>query len=112
MDSAVTVEAANNGDQKKYDRQGKRGSPGKIFLPPFLVQLAGHPNINEEPGKRGSPCKNFPPSLKGKVGVLDDVHEVALLSRTPLAGAGRDGLSQNIPQGDITKNPNDSFSPP
>jgi hypothetical protein len=66
MDSAVTVEAANAGDQKNYDEPGKRGSPGKNFPPPFLVQLAGHPNINEEPGKRGSPCKNFPPSLKGK----------------------------------------------
>ncbi len=31
MDSAVTVEAANAGDQKKYDKQGKRGSPGKNF---------------------------------------------------------------------------------
>jgi hypothetical protein len=59
MDSAVTVEAANAGDQKNYDKQGKRGSPGKMFPPPFLVQLAGHPNINEEPGKRGSPTKFF-----------------------------------------------------
>ena len=96
MDSAVTVEAANTGDQKKYDKQGKRRSPGNFFPSPFLVQLAGHPNINEEPGKRGSPCKIFPPSLKGKLGVPDDVHEVALLSRTPLAGTGCNGLSQNI----------------
>jgi hypothetical protein len=112
MDSDVTVEAANAGDQKNYDKQGKCESPGNIFPLPFLVQLAGHPNINEEPGKRGSPSKIFPPSLKRKLGVTNDVHEVAILSRTPLAGTGHDGLSQNIPRGDITKNPNDSSSPP
>ncbi len=56
--------------------------------------------------------QSCPPSLKGKLGVPNDVHEVALLSRTPLAGTGRNGLSQNIPRGDITKNPNDSSSPP
>ncbi len=97
MGSAVTVEAANSGDQNNYDKPGKRKSPGNFFLPPFLVPLAGHPNMNEEPGKCGSPCKFFPPSIKGKLGVPDDVHEVALLSRMPLAGAGCDGLSQNIP---------------